>query len=112
MVLYKFLLTSAVEISPDEYLVLSNWSNEAYPAFFGKSGYFWPGYRFAAMVLAADLPKMTKSKSELAPNLLAPCTLAQAASPAANKPGTIFGYPSSPKVKTSVFQLVGIPPIL
>jgi hypothetical protein len=31
-------------------------------------------------------PKMTRSRSELAPSLLAPCTEADAASPAAYKP--------------------------
>jgi hypothetical protein len=60
------------------------------PAFFGKSGYFYPGLYNSAVFKAAALPKTTMSNKELAPNLFAPCTDAQAASPAAINPGTIY----------------------
>lgn len=65
----------------------------ASPAFFGKSGYFYPGFHFSPTNYAAYLPNTTISNKELAPNLLAPCTDAQAASPAANNPGTMVSYP-------------------
>jgi hypothetical protein len=40
--------------------------------------------------------KTTMSSSEFAPSLFAPCTLTQAASPAAYSPSTIFSSPSLP----------------
>lgn len=49
---------------------------------------------FSLTVSAAALPNTTISNKELAPNLLAPCTEAQATSPAANNPGTILSVPS------------------
>ena len=64
------------------------------------------------IVYAALLPKITKSKREFAPSLLAPWTDAQAASPQANRPGIYTSSPFSLIVNTYVFQFVGIPPIL
>jgi hypothetical protein len=52
-----------------------------------------PGLQSYLVVSDAALPKTTISRSELAPNLLAPCTEAQAASPAAKRPGTILYFP-------------------
>lgn len=60
------------------------------PAFFGKSGYFSPGFINSFIVKAADLPKIIKSNRELAPNLLAPCTEADADSPAEKRPSIIL----------------------
>jgi hypothetical protein len=56
------------------------------PAFLGRSLWGAPGTNLALIVLEADLPDTTISNNEFAPNLLAPCTEAQAASPAANNP--------------------------
>lgn len=56
------------------------------PASLGNSGYFSPGFINSLIVNAAALPKITKSNKELAPNLLAPCTEAEADSPAENNP--------------------------
>lgn len=64
------------------------------PAFLGKSGYVYPGFHFWPTKFAAYLPNTTISNNEFAPNLLAPCTDAHAASPAANNPGTITSWPS------------------
>lgn len=87
------------------------------PAFLGKGLWGAPGLIFSFTVLAAALPNTTISNKELAPNLLAPCTEAQAASlfiffknviiyyqncliliffnyPAANNPGTTTSFPS------------------
>ena len=46
-----------------------------------------------------ELTKTTMSSREFAPSLFAPCTLTQAASPAAYSPSTIF---SSPLLPTSI----------
>ena len=43
-----------------------------------------------------ELTKTTMSSKEFAPSLFAPCTLTQAASPAAYNPSTIFSSPSFP----------------
>jgi len=64
------------------------------PAFFGKSGYFSPGFIISLIVKAAALPKITKSNKEFAPSLLAPCTDAEADSPAENNPSIILSLPS------------------
>ena len=48
-----------------------------------------PFCRMSAVRRATARPKTTISRREFAPKRLAPCTLAQAASPAAIKPGTI-----------------------
>lgn len=63
------------------------------PAFLGSSGCDCPGLKFYFVVKAAALPKITKSKRELAPNLLAPWTDATADSPAAIRPGIITYLP-------------------
>ena len=47
----------------------------------------------SAALLAAALPNTTKSINELDPNLFAPWTDTQAASPIAIKPGTVFSEP-------------------
>jgi len=59
------------------------------------------------IVSAALRPKTTISNNELAPNLFAPCTDADALSPADYKPSTML----SPLDIACAFQLVGIPPI-
>ena len=54
-----------------------------------------PGLFSSIIVLAQARPNTTKSRSELAPSLLAPWTEAQAASPAAYNPGiTLSCLPS------------------
>lgn len=53
-----------------------------YPTF-GKSPIASPGLFSCAIVKAQALPKMTISNNELAPSLLAPCTLVHPASPQA-----------------------------
>lgn len=93
IVFYKAVLIFAVEFSPFEYLNLSKFAIVYSPASEGKSFYNCPGVFYSFIVWAALLPKITKSKSEFAPSLLAPWTDAQAASPHANKPGI---YTSSP----------------
>ena len=52
-----------------------------------------PGLLFSAMVLAHARPNTTRSSSELAPSLLAPCTETQADSPAPYRPRTILSWP-------------------
>lgn len=52
-----------------------------------------PGLQDSAMLSAHARPKTTRSRSEFAPSLLAPCTDAQAASPHAYRPGTIWSWP-------------------
>ena len=47
-------------------------------------------------------PKTIRSINELVPNLLAPCTDTQAASPTANNPSQILSGLSSVGLKTSV----------
>lgn len=63
------------------------------PAFLGSYGCDCPGLKFYLVVKAAARPKITKSNSELAPNLLAPWTDATADSPAAISPGTTTSLP-------------------
>ncbi len=84
-----FNLISAVDLLPLENLNLSNLARVFCPASFGKSGWVSPGLHKSLIVKAAALPKTTMSNNELAPKRLAPWTEAQAASPAANNPGTI-----------------------
>jgi hypothetical protein len=97
---YILILTSAIELVPLENLNLSSLSRVSIPAFLGNSGYLSPGFMTSPTVKAAALPKTTKSNKELAPNLLAPCTDAQAASPQLNKPGTTLSDPSLSNVRT------------
>lgn len=52
-----------------------------------------PGLQDSAMLRAHARPKTTRSRSELAPRRLAPCTEAQAASPQAYRPGTTWSWP-------------------
>lgn len=86
-------LTSAVFSVPLAYLYLSILAIDSSPAFLGKGLWGAPGLINSFTVLAAALPNTTISNKELAPSLLAPCTEAQAASPAANNPGTILSFP-------------------
>lgn len=86
-------LTSAVFSVPLAYLYLSIMAKDSSPAFLGKGLWGVPGFNFSFTVLAAALPNTTISNKELAPNLLAPCTEAQATSPAANNPGTTTSFP-------------------
>ena len=58
------------------------------PASGCKSGILSPGLAISAIRFAQARPKTTISNKEFAPNRLAPCTDADAASPAANRPGT------------------------
>ena len=59
------------------------------------SGCVSPGLFCCVMVCAHARPNTTRSKSELAPSLLAPCTEADAASPQAYRPCTILSLPFS-----------------
>lgn len=52
-----------------------------------------PGLFSSAIVSAHARPNTTKSKSELAPRRLAPCTDEEADSPQAYRPGTILSSP-------------------
>jgi len=100
MAIYISNLTSAVFSVPLAYLYLSKLANDSSPAFLGKGLWVYPGFIISFTVLAAALPKTTISNKELAPNLLAPCTEAQATSPAANNPGTTLSDPSGFKSTT------------
>ena len=79
-------LNAAVGIDPFANLNLSMLATEASPALALKSAIVSPGLLTSAMVLAQALPKTTKSSKEFAPKRLAPCTDAQAVSPAAYRP--------------------------
>lgn len=68
---------------PSAIRTLSMLEMDSSPAFGAISGNSSPGLHSSSIVLAQARPKTTKSKSELAPNLLAPWTEAQAVSPAA-----------------------------
>jgi len=59
-----------------------------------------PGLWISATLLAQALPKTTMSRREFAPSRFAPWTEAQAASPAAIKPGTTVSG-SSPLIVTT-----------
>lgn len=52
-----------------------------------------PGLLSSHIKLAHARPKTTKSNKEFAPSLLAPCTDAHAASPAAHSPSTTTSSP-------------------
>ena len=52
-----------------------------------------PGLINSAALFAAALPNTTRSIKEFDPNLFAPCTETQAASPIAISPGTVFVDP-------------------
>ena len=91
----SLLLISAVECPPFAYLSLSSLAIVSSPASAAKSFYVYPGVYYSTMVLAALLPKITKSRRELAPSLFAPCTEAEAASPHALRPGTRTSLPFS-----------------
>lgn len=60
----------------------------------GSSGMDSDGLWNFEMKLAHARPNTTRSSKELAPSLLAPCTDAQADSPAAHNPGTTSSFPS------------------
>ena len=64
------------------------------------------------MVMPQARPNTTMSRSELAPRRLAPCTDAQAASPAAYSPGTMALGSSLVGFTTWPLSVVGMPPIL
>jgi len=64
------------------------------PAPAGRSLWVSPGVYNSPTVWAALLPKITRSRRELAPSLLAPWTEAQAASPHAASPLTTTSFPS------------------
>ena len=78
--IYISNLTSAVFSVPLAYLYLSKLAKAYSPALAGKGLWGVPGFNFSFTVLAAALPNTTISNKELAPNLLAPCTEAQATS--------------------------------
>jgi hypothetical protein len=92
---------SGVVIDPLEKRNLSELSIPSQPDVGVKSGTLSPGLQMSAMRKEAALPNTTMSSREFAPNLLAPCTDAQAASPAANKPGTIASGSSFVGLTTS-----------
>lgn len=112
IVSYIYDLILAVDKDPFEYLILSSHAIDSSPTPRGRSSYYCPGLYNLAVYNAAALPKTTRSSNELAPNLFAPWALAQATSPAAISPLTISSLPYQSYLSTSVFQLVGIPPIL
>lgn len=60
----------------------------------GSSGMDSDGLWNFEIKLAHARPNTTRSSKELAPSLLAPCTDAQADSPAAHNPGTTSSFPS------------------
>ncbi|KAH3673404.1 hypothetical protein WICPIJ_009792 [Wickerhamomyces pijperi] len=105
-------LISAVDLEPVAFLNLSKLAMDSLPKSAGNCLCGKPGFKVSAMVKATALPKTTKSNKELAPNLLAPWTETQAASPQAKRPGTTLSLPSSSMVKASPLHLVGIPPML
>lgn len=65
-----------------------------------SSGKDSPGLCSLVMKFAQARPKTTRSNKELAPRRLAPCTDAQAASPAAHRPSIISSLPSLVVVRT------------
>ena len=120
------ILISAVALSPLAYLRLSRSATDCRPAEGGSTGWVSPGLDISTMRItinrflrldqicmigrevyipairrAQARPKTTISSKELAPSLFAPCTDAHAASPAANKPGTIVSGFSGEGLKTS-----------
>ena len=92
-------LSSAVPISPSEFLILSKRSKHFWVSDSLISSCGVPGLISSAALFAAALPKTTRSIKELDPNLFAPWTETQAASPIAISPGTVFSEPFT--VKTS-----------
>lgn len=64
-------------------LIVNYYQHLIYLSTSETSGMQSPGLLCSAMVLAHALPNTTESSKELAPNLLAPCTLWQAHSPQA-----------------------------
>lgn len=72
-----------------DYLSLSSLDIDLEVWFSVNAGIDSPGLCYSAIKFADALPKTTKSKRELAPNLLAPCTLGDPTSPHAQSPDTI-----------------------
>mmetsp|Transcript_15104 Transcript_15104/g.64674 ORF Transcript_15104/g.64674 Transcript_15104/m.64674 type:complete len:207 (+) Transcript_15104:309-929(+) len=96
------LRTLAVECCPALWRTASRCASACSPASAGICLCGLPGDSVSATVLAHARPNTTMSSSELAPRRLAPCTEAEAHSPAASKPGTTeSGLPSFPRVTTS-----------
>jgi len=93
-------LILAVDSLPVLNLSLSSLAIDSSPAPFLSSGCAYPGTNYFLVVSAAALPNTTKSNSEFAPSLFAPCTDAQAASPAARSPVTFLSLPYSSNVRT------------
>ena len=102
----------AVERAPPAWRSLSRLAIDASPASLGSSGCAAPGLAISAMRSAVARPKTTMSSSELAPRRLAPCTDAHAASPAANRPGTMASGLPAVGLITSPRWFVGTPPML
>jgi len=90
---YNWPLILAIVCSPSANLNLSRRAMVSSPASGDSSFYVYPGVYYSSTVLAALLPKITRSSKELAPSLLAPCTEALAASPQESIPGTILSPP-------------------
>ena len=76
-----------------EYNVLSNLSKYLSVSLLEISSCGEFGFINSLALLAAALPKTTKSIKELEPNLFAPCTETHAASPIAISPGTTLSLP-------------------
>mmetsp|Transcript_9361 Transcript_9361/g.24036 ORF Transcript_9361/g.24036 Transcript_9361/m.24036 type:complete len:210 (-) Transcript_9361:1353-1982(-) len=89
IVLCSLPRSSAVLRSPGEWRILSRRARHSSPAFSGRGLCGVPGLRVSPTRRAQARPKTTMSRSELAPRRLAPCTEAEAASPAAMRPGTM-----------------------
>ena len=92
-------LRSAVLFSPFAFLSLSNLSKHFWVSDSPISSWGVPGVTNSEALFAAALPKTTRSIKEFDPNLLAPWTETQAASPIAINPGTVFSEPFT--VRTS-----------
>nr|CAA81505.1 unknown [Saccharomyces cerevisiae]prf//2118404U ORF [Saccharomyces cerevisiae] len=113
IVCFIFILISAVDLEPLAFLSLSKFAMDSLPKSEGSGLCGNPGCKVSATVWATARPKTTRSNKELAPNLLAPWTETQAASPQAIKPGITLSSPvSSSMVNASPFHFVGIPPML
>ena len=84
---------SDVFVDPFEFLILSNLSKHLSVSIFDTSSCGVPGLIISEALLAAALPKTTRSINEFDPSRFAPWTETHAASPIAINPGTVFSEP-------------------
>ena len=78
----------AVRVLPFALRSFSRFAIDASPSFSFNGNGRSPGLLASLIVFAHARPKTTMSSSEFAPSRFAPCTEAQATSPAAYRPGT------------------------